>query len=266
MTEQPISYYSIVRYVPDPIKAECANFGVFVVTGGRAKFHSIKEWSRLRAFGGEDVAFLKDFVRDAREISDEGTVRRLASKWRNSIQFTELRPSLMDNESLLVYATRTFLAETVPAELGYRRKADVVKKARRIILGALEDRVGSLADVFLKSKYSVQGETGKHTFDLAAANGHPYFLAQAISFEIADEREIEKQVDAAAWAIEDVRKQLAELPIGVVTLPPKVTGERDNVYANAKKIFVNLNADALDEAALPAWAQQAAAKVPLGGR
>jgi hypothetical protein len=266
MAEQPLSYYSIARYVPDPIKAECANFGVFVISGGRAKFHSVTDLSRLRALGGEDLHFLKDFVRDAKDISDEDTVRRLASKWQNSIQFTEPRAALMDVESLLVYASRKFLTETVPAELGYRRKADLVKKARRIILGSLEDRLGSLASVFLKSRYSVPGATGSHTFDLAAANGRPYFLTQAISFEIADAREIEKQVDAAAWAVEDVRRAWADLPIGVVMLPPKSGGVGEEFFDGSRKVFIDLGARDLDEAGLPRWADEVAANVPVGGR
>lgn len=262
MSEQALSYYCIARYVPDPIKAEAANFGVFALSDGKAKFHCISDWTRLRKFGGEQIDFLKEFARWAGKMDDEKGVRHIAAKWRNSIQLTEPQPSLMEIEQLLVYAAQNFLVETGPAKLGYRRKIDLLRTTQRTILDALNLRVGSVARIYLKPHYSMLGQTGRHTFDLGTANGLAYFLTQAISFEIADQREIEKQVDATAWAIEDVGRLNTKPPIGVAILPPKKTGGIENMYSNARNVFTDLGAEVLDEEGIRPWAKKMAELVP----
>lgn len=264
MSEQTLSYYCLARYVPDPIKAEAANFGVFVLTGGNAKFHCVSDWTRLRKFGGEQIDFLKEFAQSAKKIHDEQFVRHIATNWRNSIQFTEPRPSLMAPEELLIHAARTFLTETGPAELGYRRKLDLVRTMQQTIREALKFRLGLVANIYLKPQFVQHGKTGKHTFDLGVSNGHTYFLAQAISFEIADSREIEKQVDATSWAIKDLDRSGNMPAIGVVTLPPKEDSEIGEMYSDARKVFIDdLNAAVLDEQTLQPWAKKMAELVPV---
>lgn len=262
MSEQDLSYYCLARYVPDPVRGEVVNFGVFVLAAGKARFHHISDWTRLRKFGGENVGFLQEFARSAKAMEDEKYVRHIAAKWRNSIQFTEPQASLLGPEELLVHAVKSFLVEAGPAQLGYRRKSDLVRATRSKLREALDLRLGSVADIYLKSRYSIPGKTGRHTFDFGVANGSPYFLAQAISFEIADPREIEKQVDAASWAVEDVKHSLSDLPIGVVTLPPKAVGETTDMYRNAKKVLTDLGAEVLDEENVQAWATRMADLVP----
>ena len=56
MDGQTLSYYCLARYVPDPIKDEAANFGVFVLEGEKVRFHCVSDWSRLKKFGGEGIA------------------------------------------------------------------------------------------------------------------------------------------------------------------------------------------------------------------
>lgn len=198
MSQQDLSYYCLARYLPDPIRGEFVNFGVFVLAGGKARFHHISDWTRLRKFGGEGIAFVKEFARNAKTMEDEAYVRHIAATWRNAIQFTEPQASLLSPEELLLGVARSFLVEAGPAQLGYRRKCDLVRTTRVWLREALDQRLGSVAEIYLKPRYSITGKTGSHTFDFGVANGSPYFLAQAISFEIADRREIEKQIDAAS--------------------------------------------------------------------
>ena len=102
------------------------------------------------------------------------------------------------------------------------------------------------------------GLCGTKAFDLGAANAKLYFLAQAISFEIADQREIQKQVDGASWAVEDISNAHKTPKIGVVTLPPKGEGQAVDAYAAAKKVFTDLGAEVLDEQTMQPWANRMA--------
>lgn len=260
MTTQGTSYYCVARYVPDPIRDEGINFGVFAFrTDGSgqetAKFHSISNWARLRKFGGENIDFLKEFSGSAKGMrADE--IRRVAAKWRNCIQLSEPCASTLPPDDLLTAIAKRFLVDNGPAELGYRRKEDIVRVVKRDIGEALVTQIGSYARAYLKTAYEIQGIRGTHTFDLGLGNGRAYFLAQAISFEISDRRLIEKQVDATAWAVEDLASSTDGPPVGVVIFPPKKTddGQLSQLHQNAEKIFADLGAEVVSEKSAREWA------------
>ncbi len=254
------SYYCVARYVPDPVRDEGINFGVFAfgTSGGgedTVKFLSISNWARLRKFGGENIDFLKEFSESAKRMrADE--IRHMAEKWRNSIQLSEPRAATLPPDDLLPAIVKRFLVDIGPAELGYRRKEDIVRVVRRDIGEALLTQIGSYARAYLKTSHEIQGKRGKHTFDLGVGNGRPYFLAQAISFEISDRRQIGKQVDATAWAVEDIAPKENGPPVGVVILPPKSAddGEQRELHQNAIAIFTDLGAQVVKEDSIREWA------------
>jgi hypothetical protein len=67
-----------------------------------------------------------------------------------------------------------------------------------------------------------------------------------------------REVRANAWTIDDVRNVDAELPIAVVTLPPR---RGSKTYAHAIDLFEGLEADVVEEAEIDEWAKDAARDV-----
>lgn len=118
------SYYSIIRYVPDPISEECMNVGVAVFGRGNPHVRFISDWSRARRFGGESTEFLERF---AKQVSgkqlgifadsgawDETRLRDVLGKWHNSIQFTPPRASIKEPAALLEDISGAFLRDITP--------------------------------------------------------------------------------------------------------------------------------------------------------
>jgi len=118
------SYYSIIRYVPDPISEECINVGVAVFGGPTPLVRFISDWTRARRFGGENTEFLERF---AKQVSgkqlgifadsgtwDEAGLRAVLGRWHNSIQFTPPRASLKEPAALLEDISGAFLRDITP--------------------------------------------------------------------------------------------------------------------------------------------------------
>src|SRR5438309_1341485 len=98
------SYYSIVQYVPDPVTDERINVGIIAFGDGIILTRFIRNWSRVRLFGGANVSFVRQFATAAStwappQIAIPGVDKRihitpddfrsLSGKWINTIQFTE---------------------------------------------------------------------------------------------------------------------------------------------------------------------------------
>ncbi len=106
--------FSLIRYVPDPVKGEFANIGVVLREGGGvAAVRFTRDWSRVRCLDpGADVELLESLeaemadrlAQDAQEGQAAGKplLEVLADSLSNSIQMTDLRGTL---------------AESLPAEM-----------------------------------------------------------------------------------------------------------------------------------------------------
>src|SRR5262245_19715811 len=103
------TYYTVVQYLPKPLSGERMNVGVIAWADGQIATKFIDDWRRVRSFGGEDIDFVRDFVRRVEEASedipslpgfvhdraiDEGRLRKFIGDWVNSIQFSEPKASL----------------------------------------------------------------------------------------------------------------------------------------------------------------------------
>src|SRR5437660_835922 len=104
------SFYSVVQYLPDPVRNERVNVGVLAFGGGRLRSQFLTNWNRVKQFVGRDVSFLIELSRDARRW-DEQTVRTLAGQWTGSIQLTEVAASVLDTDELLVDSVGRYLVE-----------------------------------------------------------------------------------------------------------------------------------------------------------
>lgn len=121
------SRYSLIRYVPNPISGERINIGVVSIginDVGVVYVRFLKDWSRVEAFGMEDISFLKEFavrleaeaaaIRQSPEDTHEYYTMRMLDiieqkrQWSNGIQFTELRDSLEDPETILEIIAHLF--------------------------------------------------------------------------------------------------------------------------------------------------------------
>lgn len=260
------SFYSVIQYVPDPVTGERVNVGVVTVRGEEVHAKFLTDWRRIRSFGGEDLDFLKEFARAAQSWSkaqdrlpgleervrlNEQGIRNLAGKWINTVQFTELKASLLDPSELLIDAANRFLRTQPRRRRGFRDRRAAAALARNTIEMVVQDVVGSRWRELVRRNDTVAGRFDDHRFDVSVKNGDIMLAVRALSFEGPASHELEREVDATAWALDDVRKARRDIELAVAALPPRT---RSKTFDSARRVFEGLEASFVVEDDLQSWA------------
>ncbi|PSB54099.1 DUF3037 domain-containing protein [filamentous cyanobacterium Phorm 6] len=266
------SRYSIVQYVPNPITDERINIGVVAFDDNDVRVQFLNNWSRVQAFGREDIHFLRDFAKRMNFAASEGLLfpgdepdgtpkherlKKIARGWINSIQFTEPHGSLDNVENLLEDIAQTYLVNVVPTKTK-RNRQDAARITTSIIRKTLisYDDKPALKEM-LKNDFPVKGSHKEHKFDAVVANGQPYFAAHGISFEVHIPESLQ---DSISWMISDVKESDPKLPIGIVALPPKQEWQDyeklNKVYQTTISTYRDLGAEVLQENEVQPWASQ----------
>jgi len=262
-------WYSIVRYVPDPVRGEQINIGV-VVTGEdpptfRARFIPLNATGRLKRIGGHsDFRFIRDLAQQMAEAGDDHlpldepgrprwsaeALAKAAVEWANTIQFSEVRSALHEQPDALIESLYArYVADPRPTVKRARDKRWVRRRVRTSLRQAL-GTVRPEADPaeLIRPDPQVDGEFEQHRFDFGLANGDLRRLVQTLSFESSDRSSLKTEIDAVAWAIDDVRRRPASLPISVVTI-----GE-GKLLESAARVYEGLEASVVREQEILAWA------------
>ena len=266
------SRYSIVQYVPNPIADERINIGVVAFDDNDVRVQFLNHWSRVQAFGREDIHFLRDFAKRMNFAASEGLLfpgdepdgtpkherlKKIAQGWINSIQFTEPCGSLDNVENLLEDIAQTYLVNVVPTKTKRNRQdaARITTSLIRTTLRSYDDKP-ALKEM-LKNDFPVKGSHKEHKFDAVVANGQPYFAAHGISFEVHIPESLQ---DSISWMILDVKESDTKLPIGIVALRPKQEWQDyeklNKVYQTTISTYRSLGAEVLQENEVQPWASQ----------
>ena len=97
---------------------------------------------------------------------------------------------------------------------------------------------------------------------MVLANGRPLAAVDALSFEVRSEASLQREVDATAWALDDIRLVDEALPLAVFALPP-TNPQAERVFHSATKMFKALGAKVIDsDADMVRWATRQAAHLP----
>lgn len=269
------AYYSVIQFLPDALSDERVNIGVVAFGDGGVKVHFLSRWERVKRFGG-DVGFLRDFasqfsadleqpplpLADFETVSAwrEEQIREIAKEWMGAIQLTEPRGSLASVDTLVGDMAKLYLHESKPPART-RDKREASKLAAASLKRALDARFGKSAADFIKRNDSVAGRFDRHVFDVVVRNGEIYCAAQGVSFDAGNEAAAQRDLDATAWIVDDVRKQYAELPVAVVAIPPSKKASK--AFGKARTIFDGLKADFVLERGLEEWARDLVPKLSL---
>ena len=99
--------FSLIRYVPDPVKGECVNIGVLLREAGRpetAQVRFTRDWSRVRcADPNADVAMLEAVEQELRTRLAAGpaemaaVLRMLEENFSNLLQVSEMKACLAES-------------------------------------------------------------------------------------------------------------------------------------------------------------------------
>lgn len=261
--------YSVIRYVPDVFADERINIGVMVWGEGRVRAQFVTDWRRVERFGRRDVAFLREFAAwvesddgqaplsiDGSARFSEALARQIAGRWGGSIQLSDPRPSMRTVDATLRAIAARFLRDPKPqAEEADDREA-AVREATRRIRGAVEGTLGRDALENVRSEWDVRGAVSSHRFDVVVSNDNeaPLGIVHAMSFRGERSQQQRNQVDAFAWAAQDVQLRLEghkRVPrIVAYVIPP--TG-RSEAYDHAQRTLNHLHVAMCDAATFSPW-------------
>ena len=265
------SNYALIQYRPDPASDERLNIGVIAWDAAGAHVVFVESWERVRLFGGQDVAFLREFAQSMQsrlpaemeplvdELTDE-----LLQQWigdlAHSVQLTPAQGAPEDAKKLIASLAARFLYAPPPRAKKGRDRRTAASHAYRAIKAAVQGKAskGSKPPVHLHLHRMLEGKVGEHRFDVVLANGKPLAAVDAISFEVRSKANLQREVDATAWALDDVRRLNKDMPLAVFVLPP-TNAEAEQVFRAAAKTFKALGAKVMqDEPAMARWAARQA--------
>jgi Protein of unknown function (DUF3037) len=270
------SFYTVVQYVPDPVTDERVNVGVLIFEGDLIRSRFLRNWKRVQVFGGEDVTFLRDLAQRLKEWSsddltlpgisssarlNEEDLMSITAEWRNTVQFTPPRASILPPDELLTDIASRFLREQVRQKSRFRDRPTAAKLAAMRLRHTLQARLGEQAKTMLRRNIRVQGALDEHLFDITVMNGEIRLAAQALSFEGPHTPALEREVKASAWAVDDIRKRTRDLELAVVALPPRT---KSKTYDHAAHVIRELGAEFVAEPETDDWANHVAELMMAG--
>jgi hypothetical protein len=283
--------YSLIRFVPDPVRGEFVNVGAVVGSEESSEWAVRQVDNPLRARHLDErgtlpavFAFIDRVGREIdayEEIIERGgtgeTDSALSEEWltslhrghTNIVQLSEPLPVLAES---LDEAVETIFAQLIvdpakrpggstkhPALAAMRRAYNQAGLAARVVQGAV-----------------LEAEGHRERLDFGVANGRVVQITQAWSFQVADQDSLAKYVRAWGWAVKAAQdsggrlrtadQTMLEVPrdvdVEVVYIPPN--GHRDtSALADARSVFGALGATEVALADASHVAERAAAL--LGG-
>jgi hypothetical protein len=194
-------------------------------------------------------------------------LKKVASEWIHSIQFTDPKGSLQDASTLLDEIASRFVVQPATAAYPYRSRATARDLTARSVRLALEARLGAHhSSGLVKKGYPLHGLRSAHHFDVAAANGQPLFAAQTISLDQADQRHVERDVNSAGWALQDVKQLNAAFPTAIVTLFPSgaiLAADQQENLERVRAVSDELSVRLVQEQQIDEWAREMATAIPF---
>ena len=256
--------YSVLQFTPDPVAGELLNIGIVAWNADSAACKITNNWRRIRAIAGEKLESIQSYADQLASLANswgplsgdsfqENIVSRVSVGAYAGFRLTPPRASVKTPRDVVSAVSHVFLS-IVDADRERRRtRATAIAIATRALKVAVVSKfVDETYLNHLVLRESVEGKFERHKVDLALRNGKVVSGSYAFSFESSDLGRIQKEVDATAWAIEDIRRGNSDVRLSVLTLPP--TPLATSAYDRAVRLFAAMHVPVVTEAALSGWA------------
>jgi hypothetical protein len=266
--------YSLIRYVPDPVRGEFVNVGAIAGSEESSEWEVRQVENAVRARQMDERGSLPavwEFIdRISRDVDVHETAVHEPTRDHPSIELSEAwLGDLSQNLRNIVQVTRPvpLIAESVSEALDQVFAELVVDPARR---AGSQNKHPALAAV--RKAYTAAGlrkeedmfervvlRTGTHRerLDFAVTNGRALQLTQTWSFQVADQETLAEYVKAWGWTMKAVQKEggaveagdrtfdvRSDVDIAVVFIPPRV--DRPTwAYEDAQSVFQAVGAQEL---------------------
>lgn len=235
MVEQPLCYFSVVRYVPDPIRNEAKNIGIVLLCPqkgfGKSKFlksrfHLQRDSRRYAALQSMIRSYQIDLPGEYKENLYETTLfaplppqwtkvdlEKLSQDCTNLIQFTRPSAILGDPERIL----NELFQERVQVKGGGIKTTQTRKVAASIFKRTfhpygLDDSIEEDAEIPVHNH--------KYRFDIGITNGKLRYAIKTLDFQKADLQRVEEAGGYYAHIWHIVRSETGAKGLWLVKPPP----------------------------------------------
>jgi hypothetical protein len=206
--------YSIIRFVPDPARAEAVNLGLLAgdEETGDWDLRVVSNFRRARAIDTIGalpgalafIAQLEDYIDD---VSLEGVATfstdaldRLSIDMRNIVQLTPPAPVVANSaEGAIDVLFDELLVDPAAQRFRFAKKNEAVGSTRRAY------REAKLPAEAVAERVAVHAGPYEQPFDFVVHNGEVVQLVQCWSFQLPNQDDLAQQVKAWAWAVREIR-------------------------------------------------------------
>jgi hypothetical protein len=269
-------FYSVIQYMPDPVRQELFNVGVVVAEAGdlRARVLRPQQLGRLRHLGyAQDAGFLRDLEREINSsalprqeqllggepVWSLETVVRAQRDWGGTIQFSSLRPA---SDVPSAAAVDWFFDRYVAPPPARHRGADkrVIKaRVRRVLLRSVHSKYPrARADRVVRSDEPVRGKLEQHSFDFTVRNSKVLHVVHTVSFDVGTRDALARDLDAAKWAIKDLQDTKLRIPVAVVGMGWR----QEALRRNTEELLPALGARFVAEDEIDVWYKELEESLP----
>ncbi|HTD37206.1 MAG TPA: DUF3037 domain-containing protein [Candidatus Limnocylindrales bacterium] len=225
--------FSVLKFVPDPIRDEPLNVGVVARIDGHYEIRALEAFSRLRSMlDTQDLDSLAaglKFLRSSLDRTHDMALEDLISRYGGQFKFGPLLGALVEDP--LEFLDDQFDLYVQPGEIA-KRAAETEDRAkiRKQIAMCIAQRYGRSAEFYALRRRRILGATSQHTFDFGFSNGRVTLL-KAISFQNQPGYAL-GEAKLAAFAVMDTREVSKDTRFAAVLAPPKVSSPLlDDAYS-----------------------------------
>lgn len=228
--KEPVCFFSVVRYVPDPIRDEAKNIGVLVVSpdhgfaGARfnlAKLHLPTGSDRLRYLREVVAGYQRRLPKSSvhgRSAARREYLDELHREATNVVQFTAPNAAMGDPRSVLEVVYRERVAEPTGGSSGAMGRSEVLRTMRRVFKAKGVPEESIVPEPWLR----VRGDN--FVFQIGVKNDSWTGIVQVLSFRKQDTLRVEHEGAWFARVYPAVREAYA-IPGYVILERPAAGGE-----------------------------------------
>lgn len=260
----PKYYYSVIRFVPSPVRGEFVNLGLIVGCDATAEWAMELVGRKTRAARLDSAGILPlvtselerlqlsfpadsdDAVSTTAQAISESWLTHMAAESRNVLQYTRPQPIVAASVAAAMDRLRgIFIVEHVP-----QRRESLTRPAIRSRYLQLLQQC-QLTPQQCPSKARLATGHSSTAVDVAVCNGVARRLTQCWSFEVQDTENVLNEVKAWGWTMRDLRRYGGsivaasrsisvprDVELSVIYALPAAS-DRDTVISEAMDVFSN---------------------------
>src|SRR5919109_286625 len=207
--------YSIIRFVPDPARAEAVNLGLLAgdEETGDWDLRVVSNFKRARAidtigalpvalaFIGQLEEYVDDMSLDGVTTFTTSALDRLSIDMRNIVQLTPPAPvTAKSAEQAIDVLFDELLVDPAARRFRFAKKNVAVGSTRRAY------REARLPPEAVAERVLMHAGPYEQPFDFVVHNGEVVQLVQCWSFQLPNQDDLAQQVKAWAWAVREIRE------------------------------------------------------------